>query len=404
MNIGLGYSCQASSLHAGQEAANLAGQLQQHPELILAFCNHQLNPHDVYLGIRAEVGDQVPIIGGSVIGIIGNDFVQTDGPAVLVAALRSDQLRCHYASSKALFKDAKLSGIALGNQLSSIADPSCLLLLYDSIKHPATKQCPAVLNPSNLLLQGLAESQLNVSTIIGAGLLGDHSFQRCWQFTGFGVNQQEALGLLLSGPLHSHTTVLHGCHPVADTEYTISNIHGQFLYALDNQPAVQVIEQALGTSEWRQSSPVHTVCLGRKITDPDSGQTHYINRLISGLLPENDGLILFEDDYQLGDKVLLMHHDPAAMLSSVGEKTSTLLRQIQQSGQKPLFALYINCGGRIELGQPNERAETLEIQRQLTAAGIPLLGFYSGVEIAPVLGKPRGLDWSGVLTIICRPG
>jgi len=28
-----------------------------------------------------------------------------------------------------------------------------------------------------------------------------------------------------------------------------------------------------------------------------------------------------------------------------------------------------------------------------------LLGFYSGVEIAPFLGRSRGLDWTGVLLL-----
>ncbi|MCC5827441.1 FIST N-terminal domain-containing protein [Alkalimonas sp.] len=402
MNIGLGYSCQACSLQAGQEAAHLAKQLQQQPELILAFCNHHLNPHDVYLGIRAVLGEQVPIIGGSAIGIIGNDFVLTDGPAVVVAALRSDQLRCHYASSKALFKDPRRAGTELGDQLNQVAAPGCLVLLYDSIKHPASKQTPAVLNPSNLLLQGLAESQLTVPTVIGAGLLGDHRFQSCWQFTGFEVSQQQALGLLLAGPLQSHTTVLHNCRPVSDTEYTISSIHGQFLYQLDNQPAVQVIDQALGNTEWRQSAPVRNVCLGRRLSEPGSEQPQYINRLISGLLPEQDGLILFEDDYQVGDKVLLMHRESATSADHAQTQIKALLTDIQQNGQTPLFALYINCGGRTEKGQLDEQAETREIQRQLTAAGIPLLGFYTGVEIAPIQGQARGLDWSGVLTIICR--
>lgn len=33
---------------------------------------------------------------------------------------------------------------------------------------------------------------------------------------------------------------------------------------------------------------------------------------------------------------------------------------------------------------------------------VPLLGFYSGVEIAPLMGKSRGLDWTAVLLILAR--
>jgi len=31
-----------------------------------------------------------------------------------------------------------------------------------------------------------------------------------------------------------------------------------------------------------------------------------------------------------------------------------------------------------------------------------LLGFYSGVEVAPLLGKSRGLDWTGVLLVFAK--
>ena len=32
----------------------------------------------------------------------------------------------------------------------------------------------------------------------------------------------------------------------------------------------------------------------------------------------------------------------------------------------------------------------------------PLLGFYSGVEVAPMFGRSIGLDWTGILTVIAR--
>ena len=31
---------------------------------------------------------------------------------------------------------------------------------------------------------------------------------------------------------------------------------------------------------------------------------------------------------------------------------------------------------------------------------MPLLGFYSGVEIAPFMGGSRALDWTGVLIVL----
>ena len=46
--------------------------------------------------------------------------------------------------------------------------------------------------------------------------------------------------------------------------------------------------------------------------------------------------------------------------------------------------------------------DALEIQRAV-ADRVPLLGMYTGVEIASVRGRPRGLDWTGVFCLFSVP-
>ena len=73
-------------------------------------------------------------------------------------------------------------------------------------------------------------------------------------------------------------------------------------------------------------------------------------------------------------------------------------------GSSLLLGIYIDCAGRgsARSGAPVEEAEL--VQRGLHAA-VPLLGFYSGVEIAPFAGgRSRPLDWTGVLTVLRRHG
>jgi predicted polyphosphate/ATP-dependent NAD kinase len=41
---------------------------------------------------------------------------------------------------------------------------------------------------------------------------------------------------------------------------------------------------------------------------------------------------------------------------------------------------------------------------QKTVGGrVPILGIYTGVEIASVRGRPRGLDWTGVFCLFSTP-
>jgi small ligand-binding sensory domain FIST len=67
-----------------------------------------------------------------------------------------------------------------------------------------------------------------------------------------------------------------------------------------------------------------------------------------------------------------------------------------------LLGLYIDCAGRASArsGAPVEEADL--VVRGLDAR-IPLLGFYSGVEVAPFADqRSRPLDWTGVLTVLRR--
>ena len=53
----------------------------------------------------------------------------------------------------------------------------------------------------------------------------------------------------------------------------------------------------------------------------------------------------------------------------------------------------------VELGHvAPERALVLENAPR----EVPLIGFYSGVEVAPFEGAGRPLDWTGVLTVLAR--
>lgn len=77
------------------------------------------------------------------------------------------------------------------------------------------------------------------------------------------------------------------------------------------------------------------------------------------------------------------------------------MARLAREGLEPFFALYIDCAGRAAAFSGGAREEAAEVQRAL-GARVPLLGFYSGVEIAPFLGRSRGLDWTAVLVTMSR--
>jgi len=66
--------------------------------------------------------------------------------------------------------------------------------------------------------------------------------------------------------------------------------------------------------------------------------------------------------------------------------------------REPVFALYINCAGRAAGYGGIDLEDALMLQKTV-GDRIPILGIYTGVEIAPIGGRPRGLDWTGVFCL-----
>jgi small ligand-binding sensory domain FIST len=81
----------------------------------------------------------------------------------------------------------------------------------------------------------------------------------------------------------------------------------------------------------------------------------------------------------------------------VGRRTADLLARIGE--RRPFFALYIDCTGRAAAYCGAEREEAEEVQRVI-GTKMPLLGMYSGVEIAKVGSDMQALDWTGVLCVL----
>jgi len=90
------------------------------------------------------------------------------------------------------------------------------------------------------------------------------------------------------------------------------------------------------------------------------------------------------------------------MITSARRNSSELMEQIKTDGKKPILGIYIDCAGRTAEYSNATTEEAAEVQKVLNQYETPLLGFYSGVEIAPFLQKSRGLDWTGVLMVLAE--
>ena len=120
----------------------------------------------------------------------------------------------------------------------------------------------------------------------------------------------------------------------------------------------------------------------------------YANRLCMAVDEERRGLIMFEPNLMEGTEAQLMAR--RFDLNYVGERSEELLKSI--ADRKPFFALYIDCTARASAFSGTEGEEAEGVQKTI-GTKMPLLGIYSGVEIAKVGQGMQALDWTGVLCI-----
>ncbi len=405
--IGIGYNNDHEGYKLGQSIARSALQAGgiDHADMLIAFCSGHVDLGLFYDGLRSVVGDATPIIGGSSLGVItSNELSYRDYPAA-VAAIKSDSVRFSVSSAGGMDLDEASAGQLMINGLQLSTADKLLLLFYDSIRIPATPSSPPVLNSSAPLLHGIEEKLAGHVPIFGAGLMGDYNFSRTKQFCGFRTDTRQAVGCMLAGDFFVYNTIMHGCIPLDGIYRKITKMKDDVIYELDGQPVVPILNQLFGNSKWQDERPIISnltigVNHGDRFGKPL--ESNYVNRLITGVVHGGTGIGMFETDLSVDQEIQFMVRDNRMMLKSVRDNAPEIITKIKSEGRKPFFALYINCGGRTAEYSATEEEEATDIQKVMKQAGIPLLGFYSGVEIAPMMGRSRGLDWTGVLIILAE--
>jgi hypothetical protein len=394
----VGYGKNTDPVAAVREAVAALGPSAQSPQIVMAFAGGKLDP----FAVRAALADQlgpVPVAGGSAAGAISRQGLGYSGFEIGLVAFDDPKTAPQLIKSDALGRGERVAGAELGLQVrQTVNDASVVVMFFDSV----ASTIPPRLHYASAIVAGFNEAMGNAPvTLIGGGMLTDMNMTGAWVFDGDGVNKHATTALIFPPCIEAETEILHGCRPVS-TFMEITRIDGATVYELDGEPALRVIERMLGLpiggGRGQELSLIAT--LGQKQGDPYApyDERSYVNRLILTADADTGSITLFEPDFEPGAMVQIMSRDNSLMLESVRRGVATANASIQD--RDALLALYIDCAGRASArsGSPIEEAELVA---KGLAPSVPLLGFYSGVEVAPFAGdRSKPLDWTGVLTLL----
>ena len=399
-SAGVGYSEKIDSLEAGTEAARAAmDQLGSSScDLVLLFSTSRHDPQKLAQAVRSVTGKKPKLIGGYAIGIVTADSLGYDGFQVGVAVIRSDSVRFSQFIAVGLPDNEFRVGLDLGCQIAAVPDRETtnLIMMYDAVKGRPFEGMVFNLNLATPLVEGMTEVLGRWPPVAGVGMLGDWQGSPTYQWFDDRIEQQSAMALAFSGNVRMDTMIMHGCRP-SSGYHTITKAENNIVLEIDGKPALKMIAELLGSGSfksWEDFPFFVTLGVNKGDRYGEFREEDYANRLVMGIDRERGGLIMFENDLKTGSDVQLMRR--SIDIEYVAERAEALLHRA--SDRKPFFAFYIDCAGRGSAYCGTEGEEASGVQRTAGRA-MPLLGIYSGVEIARVGQDIQALDWTGVLCV-----
>ncbi len=386
----------AAGIYAAEQALS-ASERTDPCDMALLFCTARHDQSALLKAVASVLGASVPVYGGGAVGVITNRDFGYAGDQVGIACLWLDGARCDVFTQGGLDKDEATAGERLGRMISArlaLTPESPVMLFYDAVGRDDSGRVR--LKMATWLLAGLEKALGFLPDVLGAGLQGDHICSLTSQYIGNGLGDNCATAMAFNG-VRIDSAIMHGCRP-ASTYYTVTKADGPVILEIEHKPALSFMDELLGSAVKPEEYPfflLFGINHGDRWGEYDEAQ--YASRLCLGIDEERGGIVMFEPDMAEGTEFRLMFR--AYDLEYMKPKIEALFDNL--NGRKPVFALYIDCAGRCA-GYGGTDLEDAFVLQRIVAERVPVLGLYTGVEIASVAGRPRGLDWTGVFCLFSQ--
>lgn len=396
---GVGFSDDADSRRAGHDAVEAAINASGRTDaaVALTFCTSRHDPEELILGAKSALPPAAHLVGGFSVGAMSAEHLGYGGCEAAAAVLSTGDVELHPVLATGLAADEEATGAEPGRKVRSIAPAGApdMLLLYDSVKKTLPKGF--ILNHAVPMLAGLRAELGDLSRVAGAGLMGDFQGSPTSVWVDSKPQAQAAIGLVLGGLARLHSVVIHGCEPMG-SYHRVTRAEGDTVFEIDGMPALDFMNgvvSAYSPLPFEEYPLAATLGVNNGDRFGPFKPEDYINQLCMFADPETKALHMFEPYLATGMEIQLMRR--RIPFEYVAERVETLFDEIGEA--RPVLAIYLDCAGRASALSQTDGEDAAAV-RDAVAGRVPLLGLYTGVEIAAVAGVVSPLDYTGVLCLI----
>ncbi|HUO50002.1 MAG TPA: FIST N-terminal domain-containing protein [Candidatus Paceibacterota bacterium] len=378
LHAGVGFSQGEDAYVVGANAAQDAlNKLGGSPSAGIVFSSVQYDQEKMLAGVRSVCKDVV-IVGCSTAGEI-----VTVGPlnkhSVAVMLLSSDSVKFFGGVGENIAGGPRAAGKVVADDVRQKAgtDLRAFMMFPDVLVGNGAE-----------IVRGVLDSLGEHFPVMGGAAGDDFKFEKTYQYLNDKVYQGAVVGLGLTGDFKVGIGVKHGWIPIG-VPLKVTRSNGSVLHELNGKPAISIYEDYFGADEAKQlrtetlAKLAITYPLGMKVTGSDE------MLIRDPLTVDEHGSITCAAEIPEGSDIQLMVGSREEAVKVAKEAAKIAVDQLE--GAPPKAVVIFNCIARNKLFGERSGEEIIAIQEAI-GEQVPLIGFYTYGEQAPLGGEVRNLE------------
>ncbi|OGG59735.1 hypothetical protein A2765_04060 [Candidatus Kaiserbacteria bacterium RIFCSPHIGHO2_01_FULL_56_24] len=379
LKAGVGFGQGEDSFVAGANACQeaLAPLGGEAPDVAIVFSSVEYDQEKMLAGVRSVSGNAL-VVGASTAGEI-----TTEGPlpkhSIAVMLMKSDTMKFVGGLGEDIAADPRAAGKRGADDVKAKAgtDLKAFMMFPDVL----------VGNGADIV-RGVLDSLGEHFPVVGGAAGDDFKFVKTYQYLNDKVYSGAMVGLGLTGDFKIGIGVKHGWVPIG-VPLKVTRSEGSVLHELDGKPAISIYEDYFGEEEAKQlrtdtlAKLAITYPLGMKVEGSDE------MLIRDPITVDAKGSITCAAEIPTGAEIQLMVGSKEEAVKVAKEAAQNAVAQLD--GAQPKAVIIFNCIARSKLFGETSGTEIMAIQ-EAVGADVPLIGFYTYGEQAPLGGEVRNIN------------
>ncbi len=366
----------AVGVNACEDALEQLGD--RSPDLLIVFASIKFDQQKMLDGIRS-VNKSAILIGSSTSGEIN-----TTGPiklhrSVTIMAIKSPDIKYFVGVGENIAAGPRAAGKVAADKVKEQAK--------DGLK--AFMMIPDVLAGNGAdTVRGVLDSLGAHFPVVGGASGDDFLFKKTYQYMNDKVYSGAIVGLGMAGNFKIGIGVKHGWIPVGEP-MKVTKSEGAVVHEINGAPAIKIYEDYFGEEE---AKVLRTETLAKlAVTYPLGMKVEGSDELLirDPITVNKEGSITCAAEIPEGSEIRLMvgSREEAVKVAKIAAEDA--MKQLD--GGSPKAVVIFNCIARNKLFG-NKSGDEISAIQQVIGNKVPLIGFYTYGEQAPLGGEVRNIE------------